>query len=286
MDPRKLSFLQAIVGPDGASALAKAAALGPDIEWAILPRAIIAWIGAVSNAPYDADLPGVPEIKLRLSKNEDAYDGHITLGADLYTFRDVGLDHVAGSVAVALGADADQAPVFQSSALAKLGKSIDLLVKSRTLRKIAKPKGGAAGGKGIKLPGMAAMPIAPIAPIPPDPTAPEPTGPAAGTRTAGAPAKEGDVHAGGTAKPATGTKPVPGVKPKKPSLKVTKAEAERLCPVCEQRQFVNDRYRACYCFSDLQKSVRTTTVADGYVLEFGSAWDSDAILSLIENLGK
>jgi hypothetical protein len=282
MDARKLSFLQAVAGEDGANALAKAAAFGPDVEWAIFPRAVMAWLEAVSHIPYDADLPGVAGTRLKLSKNESTYSGCITLGSDLYTFRNASMFHVAGSVAVALGDDADHAPALVSPALAKLGKSIDLLVRSKTLRKMAKPKGGAAGGKGIQLPGTAALPRPPEGPAPPIPTAPKPSGPAAGTKTAGTPAKEGDVKPGGTAKPAPGTKPLP----KKPSLKVTKAEAAQPCPACGGTQFDGKKYSACMCFQDLAKAVKTTATEDGYILEFGSGWDQDAITTLAENLGK
>jgi hypothetical protein len=242
----------------------------------------MAWLEAVSHVPFDGELPGVPGTKLKLSKNESTYSGCITLGDDLYSFRDASMYHVAGSVAVALGEDADHAPALCSPALAKLGKSIDLLVKSRTLRKMAKPKGGAAGGKGIQLPGVAAQPQQPMAPTPPIPEAPKPTGPAAGSKTSGTPAKEGDTKPGGTAKPAPGTKPAP----KKPSLKVTKAEARRECPACGGQQFKADRFTACLCFQDLAKSVKTTLVDGGYLLEFGAGWDHDAVTTLAENLGK
>lgn len=79
---------------------------------------------------------------------------------------------------------------------------------------------------------------------------------------------------------------LPGTKPKKPTMKVTKAESKPNCPTCDFRHFRNDKYVGCACFSELAKAVRTVPVEGGYVLEFGSAWDADAIVTLAEALGK
>ncbi len=291
MDPRKLAFLQAVVGPDGAQALVKAART-PDLEWAIFPRVVMSWIEAVGQTDYLDNLPGIDDTRLTLRKNEFDYSGSINIGDDVYTFRNASVYHVAGSVAVALGSEHSPRPPLSHPALPKLGKSIDLLVKARILRKAQNQHHG--GARGASLPGQAAAPQAPLAPIPPTPTAPKPTGMEVGT-------KVGGIAQTASKSPEAGAKPkLPGVKPsgiklpgQKPAakpavkMKVTKAESTNPCPTCATAQFKNDQYVACLCFRDLAKSTKTTITFDGaYLIEFGPAWDHEAINALAQNIGK
>jgi hypothetical protein len=269
MDTRRLQFISGVVGVDGASALAKATSQSADLEWAIFPRVVMAWLEVVSQGEFNDHLPGVAETKLVLKKGEsDKFSGSINIGEETYWFSDVSLYHVAGAVAVALGGDSDRVPELRSSALAKLGKSIDLLVRARTLRKVqARQNGG--GAKGAGLPGVAAAPKAPQGPQPPVEKQPQNSIPGA----------------------AAGTKPtakLPVSKPtaKKPTLKVVKSAAKMTCVACGDQQFRNDRYVGCLCFRDLAKSVKTTITHEGYILEFGSNWDADALACVAENLGK
>ena len=174
MDPRKLSFLQAVIGADGAGALTKATNQHPDLEWAIFPRVVMSWLEAAAHAgEYAEALPGT-NIHLSFRKNEDSFSGHVSIGPEIYSFRDATLYHVAGSVAVALGASPEHAPELKSPALAKLGKSVDLLVRSRTLRKMQQRHGGAKGTQPL---GQAASAIPPAAPAAPTPPQPKPTAP-------------------------------------------------------------------------------------------------------------
>lgn len=279
MDPRKLSFLQAVVGNDGARALAKATSQSADLEWAIFPRVVMSWLEVVSHANYADALPGADGIKLVLRKNDDGWSGSVNIGDELYAFRDTTLFHVSGAVAVALGAAPEHAPELRHPALAKLGKSVDLLVKSRTLRKMQQQKHGGAKGT---LPGVAAAPRGPLQPLAPTPTQPDQPS-QVGTKVAVAPSKAPKT---GGAVPSAAPK-LPGIKqPKKPTLKVNKSEAGARCGACGGAQFKRDRYTGCICFADLAKSVRTTATDDSYVLEFGAGWDADAITTLAETLGK
>jgi hypothetical protein len=270
--------LQAVIGPDGARALTKATSASADLEWAILPRVIMSWLEVVSHAQYQDRLPGTDEVKLTLRKTDDGFYGNINLGNENYAFRDTTLYHVAGAVAVALGAAPEHAPELRSPALAKLGKSVDLLVRSRTLRKMQEKHAG--GARGAKLPGAAAAPRAPMLPTAPTPTQPKQqsqVGTKVGTSTKTLSPKAA----------APGAPPkLPGIKPaKKPTLKVNKSEL-RACPACAGQQFKGNRYAGCLCFADLAKSVKTAVTDDSYVLEFGAGWDAEAIATLAENLGK
>jgi hypothetical protein len=123
MDPRKLSFLQAVIGNDGAGALTKATSRHPDLEWAIFPRVVMSWLEIVSHVgAFNETLPGT-NVNLNFRKAEDSFSGHVSIGPEIYGFRDATLYHVAGAVAVALGAGPEHAPELKSPSLAKLGKS-------------------------------------------------------------------------------------------------------------------------------------------------------------------
>jgi hypothetical protein len=282
MDPRKLSFLQAVIGHDGARALTKATGHSTDLDWALFPRVIISWLEVAGHATEFADnLPGTG-VAFSFRKHEDAFTGSIDLGDHVYKFHDATLYHVAGSVAVALGAAPETAPEMTHPALAKLGKSIDLLVRSRTLRKMQEKHAG--GAKGAKPPGATAAPRPPMGPA--GPVAVQPNQPSqVGTKTG---TSNKPTKAAGSSPATSATPKLPGVRPPKkplPGIKIGKAEI-RACSACGGKQFTGDRYTGCLCFSDLSKSVKTTVVANSYLLEFGSGWTVDAITTLAENLGK
>lgn len=285
MDSRKQAFLQAILGADGAKALVKAS-VTPDLEWALVPRVVLAWLEVVAHGSYHGAIPGIEDTHLSLRKGEGDFNGSISIGTDTYTFRDASIYHVAGSMAVAMGLDHEPQPALKHPALAKLGKSIDVLVKSRTLRKAQEKHSGAA--RGVSAQGPAAAPKAPIPPVEPIGAQPKLPDVGIGTRVASTSkptAPKTDLGVPG-AKPKIPTPKalpkLPGVK--SPSIKVTKSEAATPCPVCGQKQFDKDQYVSCYCFKDLVKSTKTSVVEGGYMLELGVDWDVEAALALAENL--
>ena len=65
-----------------------------------------------------------------------------------------------------------------------------------------------------------------------------------------------------------------------PGLRVEKSEASRVCTACGGHQFEADRFRGCICFRELNKSIKTVVYGDGYVLEFGSGIDREAVRAL------
>lgn len=70
--------------------------------------------------------------------------------------------------------------------------------------------------------------------------------------------------------------------PKVPSLSVGKSEAERACEICGGHQFQSNRFKGCICYSDLAKSIKTTAYGDGYVLDFKSGIDTEAVKALMK----
>lgn len=261
MDLRKLQFLQAVVGNDGARALSNAAQRAEELDHAIFPRTILAWLDVTAPFGHDGTIPGV-DVRFSFQKSEAGFDGSIAVNGEMHRFEGATLNHVAGCVAVALGLDHERVSAqARPEQIVKLGKSIDLLVKSQLVKDQIKPN----TKKRITLPGMAAKPIGPIAP-----TAPTPVQPANQTTA--------PESAAGTSL----TIPKLPKVSKKPTVAVTKSEAQKKCPHCMRPQFNQDSFRGCFCFSGLSKSVKATLTADGYTLEFGAAWDHDAIATLVE----
>jgi hypothetical protein len=75
MDGRKFQFLKAVLGEDGAKALAKAAERAPELGNALLPRTIMAWLGVASRDDFEGTIPGVENTYLQFTKAEAKYSG-------------------------------------------------------------------------------------------------------------------------------------------------------------------------------------------------------------------
>jgi hypothetical protein len=288
MDSKKLAFLKAVVGPDGADALHRAAERSTELSGAIYPRAILAWLDIVGT--FDGELPGT-QCRFAYKKSGDGYHGFVKFEEEFYDFKDANLFHVAGSIAVALGAD-DQAldPELTPLLVAKLGKSIDVLVKSTLVRAelkkedVGKPK----SKKRIDLPGQAAKPLAPEAPTPPTPKQPKMQTAQPGA-VATSPSKLATPETPGMGIKAAGVQlPKPPKAPKgaAPSTRVVKSLAYTRCGICGGRQFTGATFVGCRCFSALAKSVTVTETKSHFNLSFGDDWDADAIDSLIDALRK
>lgn len=67
-------------------------------------------------------------------------------------------------------------------------------------------------------------------------------------------------------------------------VKMTKSQAASKCGVCGQAQFTGNVFSGCFCFSSLAKDVSVSTKPDGYLLQFGDAWDNDAIDTLLDTI--
>jgi hypothetical protein len=187
--------------------------------------------------------------------------------------RDEAKEHVKGF---------DDGKRFDATGKTVPPKGVDAKINARqkanpTLKAEPKAHGGAKGNP----PGTTAAPRPPMGPIGPtsvQPRVPSQVGSKVGTMMK--PTKP----ASGSATPSATVK-LPGVKPpKKPTLKVTKAEAAASCDACGGSRFRADKFVACMCFRALAKSVTVSPAGDGYVLEFGTGWDDDAILALALDL--
>lgn len=291
MEATKLQFLTAVLGDSGASALVKASERSEVLEHALVPRTILAWIGAAPT--FEGHVPGIDAVYVTFQKSESGFSGSVTVEDGLYKFENQSLFHVAATVAVAMGIEEDHVhPDLRAVDIERLGKSIDMLVKVRRageeLEKSAdKPdktkdgtmcedcgkawKGhdsvlcseelekGATSGTGAA--------AAPQAPKPPE--APVATAPAT-------PKTSKPMSPKGSKSPKTTN-----------TLRLSEPETSRRCRACGIPQFDGEDFAGCACFSALSKSARVVSRDGGVVtLELKSEWDADAILTFLEAIGR
>ncbi len=131
MNDSQLKFLQA---------LKQACNRSEELGSTVVPRAIYSWLSVAALGDFEGEIPGVSNSYLHFQKSDDWYTGSVSIGDSIYTFDQASIYQVASAVAVSIGADLDPHPDLRDLDIARLGKSIDLLVKARVLRK-AKPKG-------------------------------------------------------------------------------------------------------------------------------------------------
>ena len=274
MDERKYAFLKAVLGTDGASSLKKAADKYGELEGAIVPRAIMAWLGVVSRGDYEGGLPGVDDSYLDFTKNQDStYDGSIAIGEGVFPFQNASVFHLAASVALSLGASLE-AQSLKDVDVVKLGKSIDILVKAKYL------SGTDLFSKAI--PGPPNKPNVRGAPLPP----------VTPTKQIGQP----EVPA--SQKPAVADKQAKMPKHKIPQLKVKLPKVPKKtvavpakatkneCNECGQLLIKNEKFVGCLCFREMAQYVNLSKRDnEHYVLSFDSGVDEDAELAILEALG-
>src|SRR5216683_571753 len=147
---RRSSFLSSVLGQDSAQALAKVAERCAPLGSALLPRAVVAWVGSVPQ--FEGTIPGIENSYVRFTKSALGYSGTINIREQNYEFEGATQEHVASAVIVALGLDTAQiAAGAREIDLARLGKSIDLLVRARAATALLKAQVQFAK---IKLPGV------------------------------------------------------------------------------------------------------------------------------------
>jgi hypothetical protein len=242
-------FLEAIFGSRGAQVMRPLQDSGFS-SW--LPaRAALAWVGATSN--HSGFLPGTT-IPMVLAKTDFGWTGAISD----YAFVDASASHVAAAMTVYLDSPPGR-PVLKPIDLSRLGRTVDALIKAEKSKGAG---GGDASGTGIH-----------AAAIPPTPATPA---------TAMAPKMTGQKKTKSripkipkTAKPKKAVTTV---------MKLSEVEAGRACPVCGSKQIVDSKFKGCFCFRSMAKSVQTERINTGIKLVLKN-WDDDALMTLRESLG-
>jgi hypothetical protein len=250
MDKRTFSFLKAVLGTDGATAMRRAVAKDPRLEGYLIPRTFLGW--AMSKSQYEGSMPGIDDIYVQFSKSETTgYHGQI--GKSNQPVTPFAADNEFHLVAELIQAFGYNLTPFEGSdrSLSTLGKSVDALLKARALT--AKLEKNAQGK--VDLPGTTHKPT-------------EATGPQEATKP-------------------VATQP-PLAKPKLPKspamLKVAKKDLTKACKTCEGQMFKSERFVGCICWRDLAKHASTTLYSDGAVVEFTKAADRQSVFALCREL--
>jgi hypothetical protein len=277
MDVTRYAFLVAILGPDGATALAKAAERSPVLAPVLVPRALLSWL-QLQGHDYEGELPGVGNSYLSFRKSgADTLTGVISVGDTSYGFESATRTQLAASIGIALGVDADALdPSLRDVDLQRLGRSIDLLAKARkAVSEISKAEPPGPAAKPVKQ----GQPVAATAPI---------KQPKTNTATK-KPAKKLDTIGSAAKVPSVKPQASPGAQPPKqadtnPQIKLTRSQAQRPCPVCGLPQFRGERLVGCGCYLELAKSASAVRTSEGYVVTFGPEWEPESIEVFLEGL--
>ena len=304
----KAKFMEAVLGVDGARALAKASA-NKVLSDFLFPRVMISWVDAIEASTVDKPIPGIKNSKLAFCKTDSLYTGVIFYKNEMYELDSITNYQLAGALAILIGGPVDlSVPIAGIQAL-KLAKSIDTLVK------MVKP------GAENKLPDLNAQPIGPVEPVKTQAEAkpgPGTVGTQASSGKVGTSSKTVALRSGArVAPPKKGLAKLPGMgdaieypnehaekiaqnrisgddkvpsasgggaSPGKQKAVVSPMATTKSCQDCGLKFFKAEKYVGCLCLSDLAKHVKTVKADSGLVLEFGKALDEDAILTIINGV--
>lgn len=305
------SFMKSILGDDGQQAFNKMIGRAPSIGVLLAPRTILGWINTASRINYEGELPGVSNSFVSLSKSEDGIRGAVAVEGVHHTFEGHDLVHVAAAISHALGVESIEIdPSLRDTDISKLGKSIDLLVKARTIVHVAEEemakfalaptKMTQHGGFHILHTPNQKYPYS----IHNTSTGEQVQGGIATLQNAQVIAKwhasrpmvkaESPGQAA-AARPPLQQQPGPAPKPTQPivnkppmqksarrELMVKHEDAGKDCRVCGQKLFKAETFVGCLCFRVLAKNVQTRDTQLGFVLKLnGSDWDDDTVQTLI-----
>lgn len=275
MDSKKYDLLKAVLGHDGAAALEKAADRLGGLEDAILPRAIMAWLGVAARGDYEGPIPGVDDSYLDFTKNENgSYSGSIAMGEGVLPFQNATQFHLAASIAFSLGTE-NLSSDYEDVDLVKLGKAIDIMAKAKYIANIDE--------LAKALPGPAHQPttdavIQGAKGQPTPPTKQREKGPRpVATRKPPKQAKTPKVVV-----PKKQVK-LPGAKAK--SVALPEAAKKSECNECGLPLIKSERFVGCMCFKDVAPYVSLSKNDRGTYINFANTMDEDAIATILETLG-
>lgn len=296
MSFNRAQFLIDVLGADAARALAKAASRSEHLAQMIVPRTILAMLDAVPA--FTGTVPGFDDCSFTYAKSEKGFTGNVTVGEDFYKFEDANIFHVAGALATAMSLDTLMFTTGRNTELQRLGKSIDVMAKShfvgQQMEKAEKTKCEVCGGKGDKHndrlvagavlkcrnaklekkamgegAGKNAGPVAPAAPVAPT-----------------ANASPASTQQKLPKAPASAQLPKPPKPVTSSTVKLTRSELARPCPVCAGRQVNDGKFTGCMCFRALAKSVDCIDHGEYSELRLGEDWDRATLVTFLETVGR
>jgi hypothetical protein len=252
-------FLEKILGPDYKALLPL---LKTNLEGVVVARSTVAWL---KEAPLGDLSCGV----LLLSKSETGVTGVIEFEGSDYMFSDASPEHAAAAITLSLGVTLEK-NVIKDLNLAKLGKTIDLMVKSINKKKsVDEPEIG-----------RFAQPIKPKLPEPVLRQIPQ-------IKTKGRVTSIPNTQPQQLKPdPRAIQPPLTPIKPGLPKIKLSEKEMGKKCGVCGKAQVSDKKFVGCSCLKGLSKSVKSHLIPDGLLLSFGGDWDKESVVTLLEMVGR
>lgn len=240
-------FLKEVLGDIGYHALNNAVNRTPVFKPLILPRTIFSWVNTVGNLGYEGEVPGIANSYISLTKSESNYKGALTVNDELVHFDNSNILQISATLGMAIGtAPLSINGTVKPKDVAKIGESIDLLVKSEIIRKSKLSKLEKEEGKAVSAPpnprDKSFMPSPAITPQ----------------------KKQPNIF--GSKKPYQKDNLALGQNQSK--LKITKSESERSCEECGDKHFNKDKFQGCACIEEIAKSFTANKTLDGYILLF------------------
>lgn len=273
MNPALHAFMHEVLGEDAATALAKAGERSEALASIVGPRTVVGWVNLAARWDYDGSVPGQEGSFLQFQKTEHGLTGAVAMGDQQLDFQNAQPEHLAAMLCVGLGCPPDLAKSEDATqlALARLGETIDLMVKARvaTLLKAEAPRCKSCnkfyGAQHEKCPRCGDMDKAEL------------PGKAAGAIAPDAPEGQQAPQAKAPRRMAT----------KAPTqVSMTKSMSERKCSVCESAQFTKSgELKGCFCLRDLARFARSEPQGDGYLVTFGPEWKKSQIRLFLDIVG-
>lgn len=240
-------FLQSVLGARGAKILeelCKDEGVGAFVTY----RTILGWLQSVDSI---SSLPGLSGTFAILTKSDAVFNGSIDFDGLEYPVNQASLNETAALVGARLGVSLNKCD-SRDVDLARLGKTIDLLIKAQYRPNRVTHDAPEIGGRAEHI-----EHIEPEAPVPANQTPKKPKLPRLKRQSL----------------------------PKfSQSVSITKSESEIKCRVCEEPQFHNDEFRGCYCLRGMSKPL-VKSQPMGYQLTLID-WDNDDITILMEALNR
>ncbi len=129
------SFLEGTLGADGYQAFISTLQKDEKLLNAIVGRSLWAWVQTLPiHKSFDSHLPGMSGYAVLNKNSDENYNGYIRVNNTKYNLSDASPFQLAATLSIALGHDDLEVPTgVRKEVLSKLGKSVDLLIKSRYL---------------------------------------------------------------------------------------------------------------------------------------------------------
>lgn len=239
-------FLKEVAGESGTAALKKAVDFSEDLKALLIPRVIVSWLDLYNNeSGFNNNIPGT-SLKLEFKKNENGYSGVIDISEnEKFNFENIDFNKLSAILAVTLDVGNISLPKSDRQ-LVKLGKSIDLLVKARALNKIRLEQSETIN-KIEKLED-----------------------------------KEKEIVKHEITVKTTTYPKIPKVKNNTfKVIKLSKSQSEKYCNMCNQKFFNEEKFKGCFCLSDLSSDIDTEKTESGYILK-AERLDTDSFMTLVD----